>query len=60
MKRICIYPSDLSKILGINIRSAQRLLRHIKVVLKKEKHQFVTKQELAKYLDIDLDSFELI
>lgn len=59
MERICIYPSDISYITGRKLRFSQRLLKHIRVVLKKEPHHFVTKQELAKYLDIDVESIKL-
>lgn len=59
MERLCIYPSDICDITGRKMRYAQNLLKHLKVILKKEAHQFVTKHELAKYLDIDPDSFKL-
>lgn len=59
MERICIYPTDICIITGRKLRYSQRVLKNLKVILKKEPHQFVTKQELAKYLDIDPDSFKL-
>lgn len=59
MERVCIYASDISEITGRNIRYSQNLLRDIKILLNKKKHQYVTKKELANYLDIDPDSFRL-
>jgi len=59
MERVCIYTSDVCKITGRNLRSAQKLMKNLRIILKKEKHHFITKQELAKYLGIDPDSFTL-
>ncbi|WP_316815851.1 hypothetical protein [Pedobacter nyackensis] len=59
MERICIYASDVCKITGRGIRYSQKLLKLLRVILKKKKHQYITKKELANYLDIDPDSFKL-
>lgn len=59
MERVCIYASDISKITGRNIRYSQNLLKDLKFMLNKKKHQYITKKELANYLSIDPDSFRL-
>lgn len=50
--RLCIYPKDISLILGKSTRQSERILSHIRVVLKKKKHQYVTISEFAEYADI--------
>jgi len=53
MERLYVVPADVCKITGKKTRSAQQLLKDLKVLLKKEKHQFITKKELADYLGIE-------
>ncbi len=53
MTRVCITTSDIQIITGKSERQSRNILRDIKLLLKKEKHQVVTFEELAKYLGID-------
>ena len=59
MERLRIFPTDIIMITSLGDRHAQKLLQEIKVNLKKEKHQFITKHELAKYLGIDANLIRL-
>ncbi len=59
MERLRVFPKDIGIITGLKDRSAQKLLQEIKISLKKEKHQFITKHELAKYLGIDANLIRL-
>jgi hypothetical protein len=54
LKRICIYPKDIQRITGKSQKSGQRLLNKIKKELGKEKHQFITSEEFAKYSGISI------
>jgi hypothetical protein len=53
MERPYVSPNDVCKITGKKIRYAQQLLKDLRALLKKEKHQLITKKELADYLGID-------
>lgn len=55
MERICILTSDVVRITGLSERYAQQLLQDIKRIHNKQKHQFITKYELANYLGIDAE-----
>jgi len=59
MKKICIYPKDVSRVLGIGERKAQRLLNKIKIFMNKERHQYITKREFAQYTGIPEDEINL-
>lgn len=59
MERLYVLPQDVCTITGKKLRHAQRLLRDLKILLGKEKHQCVSKRELANYLNIDERSFKL-
>lgn len=59
MERLYVVPNDICKITGKKTRYAQQLLKTLRAFLNKKKHQIITKQELAEYLAIDPDSFEL-
>lgn len=59
MERLYVVPNDVCKITGKKTRYAQELLRKLRIELKKERHQLITKKELAEYLGIDPDSIEL-
>lgn len=59
MERLYVVPNDVCKITGKKIRYAQELLRKLRKELKKDRHQLITKYELAKYLGIDPDNIEL-
>lgn len=49
MRRICIYPSDVAEITGKSISSSRQLIRTIKDVYGKRKHQPVTIKEFCEY-----------
>ncbi|RZM23282.1 MAG: hypothetical protein EOO88_26640 [Pedobacter sp.] len=53
MERLYVLPVDVCKITGRKIRSAQQLLKDLRVLLKKEKHQKISKKEFADYLGLD-------
>lgn len=53
MERICVMPKDVAALTGLSERYAQQLLKDLKILLNKKKHQFITKYELATYMDID-------
>lgn len=59
MERLYVVPKDVCKITGKKTRYAQQLLKNLREILKKDKHQIITKKELADYLGIDVDSFGL-
>ena len=53
MERLFVIPTDVCKITGKKIRYAQQLLKNLRTILNKEKHQLITKKELAAHLGID-------
>ena len=55
MKRICIYPKDVQIITGRSLRYCQELIKHIKVLHNKEKHQSVTIKEFCNYMDFPFE-----
>lgn len=59
MERLYILPGDVCKLTGKKIRYAQQLLKNLRTLLNKKKHQLITKKELADYLDIDEESIDL-
>lgn len=59
MDRICVYPKDVCDITGKSLRYAQQVLQDLRFLLKKEKHQVITKKELATYLNMDPDEITL-
>ncbi|RYF26680.1 MAG: hypothetical protein EOO42_00910 [Flavobacteriales bacterium] len=54
MERICVLASDIVQLTGMSERYAQQLLQDIKFAHNKQKHQLITKYELAAYLGIDV------
>ena len=54
-KRICIYPKDIQLITGRSERYARAYYRHLKDVLAKDDHQFITVQEFCDYSDLPLE-----
>lgn len=56
--RVCINPKDVSNITGHSIRSARKIINHIKLIHKKEKHQLVTVHEFSQYMNIPLEVVE--
>lgn len=59
MERLFVVPSDVCKITGKKIRYGQQLLKDLRELLNKERHQLITKKELADYLGIDDDLIAL-
>ena len=61
MKQLSIYPKEVSVILGKSVITARRLIRTIKDVHKKEKHQAVTIREFCDYMDMPYeDVFNMV
>lgn len=55
MKRICIYPKDVQIITGRSLRYCQELIKDIKMLLQKERHQTVTIKEFCDYMDFPFE-----
>jgi hypothetical protein len=56
MKRICIYTKDVQSITGKSERLSREIIKQIRQLKNKEKHQIVTVHELCEYLGIDPDN----
>jgi hypothetical protein len=59
MERICIYSKDVRRITGHSERTAQKILKELRRHYGKEKHHYITKHELAKFLGIPPDDIIL-
>lgn len=57
-KRCVIYPKDVQNITGRSERYGQVILNKIKVLFRKEPHQFVTVDEFAEFSGIPKDIIE--
>jgi hypothetical protein len=55
LKRLVIHTDDITKILGINIRTAQRLLQTIRETLGRQKKDYVSIREFAEYVHLEED-----
>lgn len=53
--RLVIHTNDITKILGINIRTAQRLLQTIREELGRKKKDYVSIREFAEYVHLKED-----
>ncbi|RSK40501.1 MULTISPECIES: hypothetical protein [Mangrovimonas] len=53
MKRLCIYPKEVAIIIGKSQTTAQTLVRTIKDIHEKEKHQALTIREFCDYMGLD-------
>jgi hypothetical protein len=53
MERLYVVPEDVCKITGKKIRYAQQLLKDLREILNKKRHQLITRKELADHLGID-------
>lgn len=60
MKRICIYSKDISWITGKSERYAREVIRDIKLLHKKDKHQLVTISEACDYLGLPYEDVFLM
>ncbi|KQN35804.1 hypothetical protein ASE92_06565 [Pedobacter sp. Leaf41] len=54
MKRVCIYPKDVSILTGKSLAQAQKVLRNLRFILNKRKDQLITFEEYAEYSGINL------
>ena len=52
-KRLVIHTHDITRILGINIRTAQRLLQTIREELGRRKKDYVSIREFAEYVHLE-------
>jgi hypothetical protein len=59
MERVCVFPKDVVRLIGLSEREAQKLIRDIRLALNKCKHQYVTKREFAQYTGISEDLIKL-
>lgn len=55
MQRICIYSKDICWITGKSERYARDILRDIRLLHKKKKHQLITIAEACDYLGLPYD-----
>lgn len=51
-QRLVIHTNDITKILGINIRTAQRLLQSIREELGRKKKDYVSIKEFAEHVHL--------
>jgi transcriptional antiterminator len=54
MGRVCIYTKDIQQITGKSERQSRQILKQIRLLKNKEKHQLVTIEELCDYLGIQV------
>lgn len=54
MNRICVYTKDVQTITGKSERQSREIIRQIRTLNKKEKHQPVTVHELCAYMGFEL------
>ena len=52
--QLVIHTRDITKVLGINVRTAQRLLKDIKDSLGRTKNEYVSIKEFSKYVHLDV------
>ncbi|WP_223549320.1 hypothetical protein [Aestuariivivens sp. NBU2969] len=52
MHRICIYTQDIIILTGRSESYAREVLRDIRLLSKKQKHQFVTIKEFCDYVGL--------
>ncbi|MEJ5092748.1 hypothetical protein GEO21_22155 [Sphingobacterium faecium] len=55
MKRICIYPKDISRITGKSYRQSLRIYNNIKKIQNKQSHQLISIEEACQYLGLDAE-----
>lgn len=53
MNRLCIYTKDVQLITGKGERQSREIIKQIKLLKNKTKHQVVTIQELSEYLGLN-------
>ncbi|REE24455.1 hypothetical protein DFQ09_104226 [Winogradskyella pacifica] len=61
MKQLCIYPKEVAVIIGKSQTTAQTLVRTIKDIHGKAKHQALTIREFCNYMDLPYEeTFNMI
>ena len=58
MKRVVLYASDISLLLGKSLSTGYRVLRDIRISVGKYDCKYVTVDEAANYLRIGKDAIE--
>jgi hypothetical protein len=58
LKRVVIYPKDIMQITGKSERYSREILRKIKALHNKEKHQLVSLQEFCTFIGLNTDEVE--
>ena len=61
MERVVIYPKEMAFILGKSESYCRELVRTMRVVYKKRRHQAITIKEFCNHMDLPYDEiFEMI
>jgi hypothetical protein len=55
IQRLVIHTNDITKILGVNIRTAQRLLQTIREDLGRKKNDYVSIKEFARHVHLTVE-----
>jgi hypothetical protein len=58
LKRVVIYPKDIMQITGKSERYSREILRKIKTLHNKQKHQLVSLQEFCNFIGLNTDEVE--
>jgi hypothetical protein len=58
LKRVVIYPKDIMQITGKSERYSREILRKIKTLHNKQKHQLVSLQEFCAFIGLNTDEVE--
>lgn len=60
LKRVVIYPKDIMQITGKSERYSREILRKIKALHNKQKHQLVSLQEFCDFIGLNVEEIELL
>ncbi len=55
MQRICIYTKDVQIITGKSDKYCRTIMKNIRKITKKEKHQQISVFELSNYLGLNVE-----
>jgi hypothetical protein len=58
LKRVVIYPKDIMVITGKSERYSREILRKIKTLHNKQKHQLVSVAEFCDFIGLNTDEVE--
>jgi hypothetical protein len=58
LKRVVIYPKDIMQITGKSERYSREILRKIKTLHNKQKHQLVSLQEFCDFIGLNTSEVE--